>query len=155
MGASVVVAHVLSSCGSWALEHRLNNCECGLSCSAACGIFTDQRPNPCLLHWRADPYHWATRENPVSRFEYAIQTDETLSQASPNTRNHRPDPRCIFLTIFSQYLQLSFFLVLPKSHTAKAKFQIKICHQGSPILWQLGLDLKKKKSLPSSFWAGL
>ena len=26
----------------------------GLSCSAACGIFPDQGPNPCLLHWEAD-----------------------------------------------------------------------------------------------------
>ena len=26
----------------------------GLSCSTACGIFQDQRPNPCLLHWQAD-----------------------------------------------------------------------------------------------------
>ena len=26
----------------------------GLSCSAACGIFPDQGPNPCPLHWQAD-----------------------------------------------------------------------------------------------------
>ena len=26
----------------------------GLSCSAACGIFTDQGSNPYLLHWQAD-----------------------------------------------------------------------------------------------------
>ena len=26
----------------------------GLSCSAACGIFPDQRSNPCPLHWQAD-----------------------------------------------------------------------------------------------------
>ena len=26
----------------------------GLSCSIACGIFTDQGSNPCLLHWQAD-----------------------------------------------------------------------------------------------------
>ena len=26
----------------------------GLSCSAACGIFPDQGPNPCSLHWQAD-----------------------------------------------------------------------------------------------------
>ena len=26
----------------------------GLSCSAACGIFPDQRSNPSLLHWQAD-----------------------------------------------------------------------------------------------------
>ena len=26
----------------------------GPSCSAACGIFPDQGPNPCALHWQAD-----------------------------------------------------------------------------------------------------
>ena len=39
----------------------------GPSCSAACGIFPDQGPNPCPLHWQADsqplrhqgsPLHW-------------------------------------------------------------------------------------------------
>ena len=29
----------------------------GLSCSRACGIFPDQRSNPCPLHWQADSYH--------------------------------------------------------------------------------------------------
>ena len=28
----------------------------GLSCSAACGIFLDQRLNPCPLHWQADSF---------------------------------------------------------------------------------------------------
>ena len=28
--------------------------ECGLSCSAACGIFPDQGLNLCPLHWQAD-----------------------------------------------------------------------------------------------------
>ena len=45
--ASVVVALGLSSCGSWALEHRL-------SCSMACGIFPDQRSNWCLLYCQVD-----------------------------------------------------------------------------------------------------
>ena len=27
---------------------------CGLSCPAACGIFRDQRLNPCPLHWQAN-----------------------------------------------------------------------------------------------------
>ena len=26
----------------------------GFSCSTACGIFSDQELNPCLLHWQAD-----------------------------------------------------------------------------------------------------
>ena len=28
--------------------------ECGLSCRKACGIFSDQGLNPCLLHWEVD-----------------------------------------------------------------------------------------------------
>ena len=28
---------------------------CGPSCSAACGIFSDQGLNLCLLHWQVDP----------------------------------------------------------------------------------------------------
>ena len=51
---SVVVAHVLSSCGSWALEHRLSICSACTCCSTACGIFLDQGLNLCLLHWQVD-----------------------------------------------------------------------------------------------------
>ena len=51
--ASVAVEHGLSSCSSWALEHMHNDAH-GLSYSAACGIFPDQGPNLCLLHWQAD-----------------------------------------------------------------------------------------------------
>ena len=40
---SVVVACGLQSTGSVVVVH-------GLSCSAACGIFPDQGPNPCPLH---------------------------------------------------------------------------------------------------------
>ena len=51
---SVVLASGLSSCspglqntGSIVVVHKL-------SYSKACGIFADQRSNPCLLHWQAD-----------------------------------------------------------------------------------------------------
>ena len=44
----------LSSCGSWAVEHRLNSVAHGLSCPAACGIFQNQGLNPRLLYWQAD-----------------------------------------------------------------------------------------------------
>ena len=46
--ASVVETQGLSSCVSWALEHRL-------SCSAGCRILPTQGSNPCLLYWQADP----------------------------------------------------------------------------------------------------
>ena len=51
--ASVVAAHGLSSCGSWALEHRLDKLLVHwLSCFEACGILPDQGSNPCLWHWQ-------------------------------------------------------------------------------------------------------
>ena len=68
-GSSVVVAHELSSCSTWAqqLQHmgsavvapRLQGtgsivAVCGLSCSVACGVFPDRGLNLCLLHWQAD-----------------------------------------------------------------------------------------------------
>ena len=52
--ASVVVARGLSSCGSRALERRLNSRAHGFSCSVAWGIFPDQGSNPCPLHWQVD-----------------------------------------------------------------------------------------------------
>ena len=42
----------LSSCGSPALEHRLNIYD--TEGSAACGIFPGQGWNPCVLHWHVD-----------------------------------------------------------------------------------------------------
>ena len=54
MQASIVAVREFSSCGSQALEHRLNSCGAWLSCSAACGIFLDQGLNLCLLHWQVD-----------------------------------------------------------------------------------------------------
>ena len=43
---SAVMAPGVYSTGLVAVAH-------GLSCSAACGIFSDQGSNPCLLHWQA------------------------------------------------------------------------------------------------------
>ena len=46
--ASVVAARKLRSCGSWALGSADSVVVThGLSCSAACGIFSDQGSNPC------------------------------------------------------------------------------------------------------------
>ena len=52
--ASVVEAHGLCSCGSWALEHGSIVVVHRLSCFKACGIFLNQRLNLCLLHWQED-----------------------------------------------------------------------------------------------------
>ena len=47
-------ARGLSTCGSCALDQRLDSCGTGLSCSAVCGIFPDQGSNLYLLHRQAN-----------------------------------------------------------------------------------------------------
>ena len=72
--ASVVAGHGLQ--GTWAsavVASRLQDTGTivvaqGLSGSVARGIFPNQGWNPCLLHCRQIPYHWATREAPVILF---------------------------------------------------------------------------------------
>ena len=76
-----------SSCGTWAqqLWHPGSVVVAhGLSCSTACGIFSDQGSNPCPLHWhRWILSHCATREALNLGFNYIkprniVQT-ETMS----------------------------------------------------------------------------
>ena len=60
------LGHVgFSSCGSEALEHRLNSCVYWLSCSEASGIFPDQESNPCLPHWQVDSLLISHRGSPI------------------------------------------------------------------------------------------
>ena len=40
----------------------------GPSCSVAHGIFPDQGPNPCALHWQADSQHLRHQGSPVIYF---------------------------------------------------------------------------------------
>ena len=40
----------------------------GLSCSVACGIFPDQGPNPCPLHWQADSQPLRHQGSPSRNF---------------------------------------------------------------------------------------
>ena len=54
--ASVVLARELSSCGSWALEHKLSGCDVWGNYSVACGNFPDQGLNLSLLLWQVDSY---------------------------------------------------------------------------------------------------
>ena len=58
------VACGLSSCTSWALEHRLNSCGIWLSCSVTCqsSWIRDQTHVSCIV--RQILYHRATREAP-------------------------------------------------------------------------------------------
>ena len=52
--ASVATACVLSSCGSWVLEHRLTSCGYKFSRFTEWEIFLDCGLNPCLLYWQVD-----------------------------------------------------------------------------------------------------
>jgi len=54
--ASVVLARELSSCGSWALEHKLSGCDVWGNYCVACGNFPDQGLNLSLLLWQVDSY---------------------------------------------------------------------------------------------------
>ena len=40
----------------------------GFSCSAACGVFLDQRSNPCLLHWEVNSYPLYYQEDHIYPF---------------------------------------------------------------------------------------
>ena len=46
------------SCRTWALGSVVAAFR--LSCSMACGIFSEQGLNPCPLHWQVN--HWITRD---------------------------------------------------------------------------------------------
>ena len=59
-----------SSCRLWAPLQR--------SCSAACGIFPDQRLNPCLLHWQVDSL-LVNQGSPVPIFKLINLTVSGLS----------------------------------------------------------------------------
>ena len=56
--ASAVAAPRLQSTGSVVATH-------GLSCSTACGTFSDQELNPCVLHWQTDSLPLSHQRRPV------------------------------------------------------------------------------------------
>ena len=63
-----VAARGLSSCGSWALEHRLSRGG-AWAYSVACETFLDQGSNLCLLHWQADSLPLSHQGNPRMIFK--------------------------------------------------------------------------------------
>ena len=65
--SSVAATHGLSSCGSPALEHRLQSGGTQAQLlTQACGIFLDQGSNPCLLHWQAESLPLNHQGSPLS-----------------------------------------------------------------------------------------
>ena len=63
MEASVVAVPRFKNTGSVVVAH-------GLSCSSACGIFPDQRSNPCLLHWQVDSLPLSHQGSPEYIYMY-------------------------------------------------------------------------------------
>ena len=90
-----------SSCGTWAqlswhvgsvvVAHRL-------SCSTACGIFPDQRSNPCPLHWQADSYPLCHQGSPAA----FIKTIIIVNSEAPASQ--------LFPTVFTSSIGLPFFI---------------------------------------------
>ena len=83
-GARILGRSGFSSCSTEAQQLRLlgfraqaQEPRCVLSCSRACGIFTDQGSNPCLLHWQAESY-------PLSH-----QGAQDIPSRNGNRRSHR------------------------------------------------------------------
>ena len=58
---SAVAAPRVQSTGSTVVAH-------GLSCSVVCGVFPDQRSNPCLLHWQVDSLLLSHQGSPIPAF---------------------------------------------------------------------------------------
>ena len=78
---SVVMARSLQSSGSVVVAH-------GLSCSAACGIFLDQRSNQCPLHWQADSQQLRHQGSPHYSKMYKIKNVIVLSKQSKGTQKN-------------------------------------------------------------------
>ena len=71
---SIAAVLWLQSMGSIVLAH-------GLSCFVACGIFSDQGLNPCLLHWQADSSSLSHKGNLKARKMFILTHIITISSA--------------------------------------------------------------------------
>ena len=62
------------------------------------GIFLTQGSNPCLLHWQADSYHWATREAlcilqfSSVQFNHSVVSGSLWPHELPHARPPCPSP---------------------------------------------------------------
>ena len=82
------------TCSSWAQELQLSGSSTGsivvvhgLSCSVACGVFSDQGSNPCLLHWQVDSLPLDRQKSPIlnsdeSKVRSVLIKPTSLSQSS-------------------------------------------------------------------------
>ena len=63
-GCSCSRARALARAGCSSCDGGLSSCVHRLSCSVACGIFSDQGSNPCPIHWQADSLPLCHPESP-------------------------------------------------------------------------------------------
>ena len=57
----------------------------GLSCSMACGIFSDQGSNPCPLHWHADSQPLRHQGSPQSCMSLTSDLEQDKQPSVPET----------------------------------------------------------------------
>ena len=74
----MLAAHGLRSCGSRLESTGSIVAAYGLGCSAACGIFSDQGWNLCLLHWKVDSLPLSHQGGPV----YSVKLKKKKIQSS-------------------------------------------------------------------------
>ena len=77
MRASAVIAHWLSSCGSWAQEHR----SIVVAQELSCGIVLDQGLKLCLLHRQVDSSSLSHRGSPHMHFVFEGSIKRRSSKA--------------------------------------------------------------------------
>ena len=68
------------------------------SCSVACGIFPDQGPNPCALHWQTDSQPLRHQGSPAPYFFELRFTDNVPSS------EHYPSPQFMHNIFFANVL---------------------------------------------------
>ena len=74
-GFSCCREQALGRAGSGAVVRRL-------SCPTACGLFPDQKLNPCPLHWQGDSYPLDHQESPILTQCKGIRRTHIVVQAS-------------------------------------------------------------------------
>ena len=141
-------------CRPWAPEHRLGSCGTPAQLLQACGIFSAQRQNPCLLHWRVDSLPLSHQGDPVQLiFNLMIKSFSLASIFCILTALYGVFYFSIWLPVFIQNSQ-SFFKVY-MLHLKKSCTQFQLTQASSqwfkpkkmPIFHEQEFEVYKKFGL--------